>query len=134
MAIDVRVTARLSLALFCCFLAGCFQGVAVDVQQSGSDVIVAIKHLSSAKPACVDRLSIYRGNDQSTAIWEISTQDSKICVDRFTLGSVPAGFVAGVAAAKPRRGVRYQIDVSGADFMGGTTFTVGDRDGQIGDR
>lgn len=132
MAISLRRGGRLSLALLPLLLSACEEGVTVDVDQVAGRVAVEVKPRSSSPPPCVKRLIVFRGRDEATAIWHIVRTDAKICLNRFTFGEVPRGFISDTAVQQPARGVEYEIDVSGVGFNGGTTFVASGRDGRIG--
>ncbi len=130
MAISPRY--RLLAVLPLVMIGGCEGGVDVDITQMGDRIAIAVSPRTSSSTPCVKDVSVYRGNDEATAIWQVSQAADGGCVNRFVIGVTPAGFASGVAYRPPTRGVTYTIDVSGTGFIGGATFVVGNRDGRIG--
>lgn len=113
-------------------LSGCEEGVDIAVDQVGGQVVVQLTPRSSSSPPCAERVIVFAGGDEAKAIWHIVRDDIDTCVSRFRFGEMPRGFVSDTVVQPPRRGVPYEIDVSGVGFNSRATFVVGDHDGRIG--
>ena len=122
----------LTLTLLPLCLSACEEGVSIDVDQVAGHIAVAVSPQSSSSPPCVKRVIVFRGSDEATAIWHIVRTDPNVCLNRFTFGEIPRGFVSDTTVQQPARGVKYEIDISGVGFNSGTTFVSGDHDGRIG--
>jgi len=113
----------LALAL----LAACVQGATVTVDQSGGKVTASA--VRGDKPACVDDLDVVEARDgvgdPAPVAWHIVTADADLCVSRFTLGEMPAGFDQDAPLVPLVPGRRYRVELSGTGFMGATSFTAG---------
>ncbi len=104
-------------------LAGCQQGVEIDVDQRGGEVRLNIRRASGDDPPCIDSVSVYPAAPaDALPVWDIS-QDSRstACVNAFVYGMPPAGFGSD-GAAPLRPGARYRVRVAGTGLSGAVEF------------
>lgn len=123
-----------ALALPALLLAGCMGEPKVAVTKRGATIDLVVTRSGAAEPPCIKSVTVtLEGADiaETRPIWALSTAQPNRCAATFVYGGVPAGYTQAAPAPALAVGTKYLVEVSGPGLLGGATFTMRDRDGEL---
>jgi hypothetical protein len=105
-------------------IAGCTQGVEVEVRRGAAGTVFAAVPVNYGFDACIDRVYLYAEAEKPKELWYATRgMATTPCVRKVWLMANPKGFSAG-SPPTLKAGQRYRVELIGNGFGASKVFTA----------